>query len=107
MTLVGFVILALATWRMASLLARESGPFDAFLKIRKVCGIVHDDDKNVAMIPETFLAQAVSCVWCNSIYIGLFWTLMFVLLGDLSLYFALPFAFSAAAIIADKWTARV
>lgn len=102
MTLVGFVILSLATWRMASLLAKESGPFDVFLKIREVSGITHDDNKDVVMIPETFLAQAISCVWCNSIYIGVFWTVMFVFLEDLSLLLALPFALSSGAILADK-----
>lgn len=101
MTLVDFVVLALATWRMASLLAKETGPFDVFMKIRKVFGIIHDDDKNVAMVPETFFAQAISCVWCNSIYIGLFWTLMFVLLGDLALLAALPFALSAGAVLVE------
>lgn len=102
MSLVGFIILALATWRMASLLSKESGPFDIFLKLRKVLGIVHDDDKNVAMIPETFFAQVISCVWCNSIYIGIFWTILFVSLGDLVLLLALPFALSAGAIVVEK-----
>lgn len=101
MTLVGFVILALATWRMASLLATESGPFDIFLRIRKVSGIVHDDDKNVAMIPETFFAQMISCIWCNSIYIGLFWVAIFMLLGEQSFLLGLPFALSAGAIVIE------
>lgn len=102
MTLVGFVILALAVWRMASLLAKESGPFDVFLKIRKVSGIVYDDNDNIVLIPETFFAQAISCVWCNSIYIGAFWTVMFVLLGPLSFLFALPFALSSIAVLVER-----
>lgn len=102
MTLVGFVILSLATWRMASLLEKENGPFDVFLKIRKAFGIVYDDSDNIVLIPETFFAQAISCVWCNSIYIGVFWTVMFLFLGNLSLFLALPFALSSGAILADK-----
>jgi hypothetical protein len=100
LSLVEFAIYALATWRISSLLVDEPGPFRMFIKLRIMVGITHDMDDNVAMVPDTFLAGILSCIWCCSIWVGLFWTLMqFV---PYSLYLALPFALSAAAIICIK-----
>lgn len=96
------LIFGLATWRIAHLLAAENGPFDVFLKIRKFFEIVHDEDDNVVIRPKNFFAQVISCVWCNSIYIGTFWTVLFCFLGDFTLFLALPFALSAVAIMVEK-----
>lgn len=105
MSLVDFLILGLATWRMASLLAREAGPFDVFLRIRKLSGITHDDEKNVVMVPERFFAQMISCVWCNGLYIATFWTLC-RLLTPFAIWFASPFALGALAIWVDSRASR-
>jgi len=96
--LLEFIVLALATWRISSMLVDEPGPFRIFIRIRELTGIKHDMDDNVAMIPDGFLPGILSCVWCTSIYIGLFWTLMYLLCGY-SFYLALPFALSAAAAL--------
>lgn len=98
MNLLEFIVLALATWRISSMLVDEPGPFRIFIRIRELTGIKHDMDDNVAMIPDGFLPGILSCVWCTSIYIGLFWTLMYLLCGY-SFYLALPFALSAAAAL--------
>jgi hypothetical protein len=97
LNLLEFVIYALATWRVSSLLVDEVGPFRIFIRLREWVGITHDADDNVAMIPDRLLPGILSCVWCCSIYVGLFWTIMYLLCGY-SLYLALPFALSAAAI---------
>lgn len=102
MTFLNLVVFGLATWRMASLLAEESGPFDVFMKMRKLSGIIHDPDKIVAMIPDNFFAQMISCVWCNSIYIGAFWATMLYFLPEVSPYLAFPLALSAITIICQK-----
>ena len=97
MNLVEFVIFGLATWRISSLFVDEPGPFRIFIRIRELAGITHDMDDNVAMIPDGFFPGILSCVWCSSIWLGLFWTLMYLLV-PFALYLALPFALSAAAI---------
>jgi hypothetical protein len=95
-------VFGLATWRMGSLLAKERGPLDVFLKIREISGVVHDNDYNVVIIPEKFFAQLISCVWCNSMYIGAFWALLFLFTGNMALFLALPFALSAVAVVLSK-----
>ena len=97
LNLLEFVVYALATWRVSSLLVDEAGPFRMFIRLRELVGITHDMDDNVAMIPDRFLPGILSCVWCVSIWVGLFWTIMY-LFCDYSLYLALPLALSAAAI---------
>jgi len=92
-----FIVLALATWRISSLLVDEVGPFRIFIRLRQLVGITHDMDDNVAIIPDGFLPEVLSCIWCCSIWTGLFWTVMY-LLCDYSFYLALPFALSAVAI---------
>ena len=96
LNLLEFVVYALATWRVSSLLVDEAGPFRMFIRLREWVGITHDADDNVAMIPDRLLPGILSCVWCVSIWVGLFWTLMYFV--PYSLYLALPFALSAAAI---------
>jgi hypothetical protein len=96
LSLVEFAIYALATWRISSLLVDEPGPFRMFIKLRNMVGITHDMDDNVAMVPDTFFAGILSCVWCCSIWVGIFWTVMYFV--PYSLFLALPFALSAVAI---------
>lgn len=102
MTLVNLVIFGLATWRVSSLFSKESGPLDVFLKIRELSGITHDVDKNVVMIPDNFFAQMISCMWCNSIYIGVFWAVTFYFFPVPSPFLALPFALSAITVFLEK-----
>jgi len=92
------IVLALATWRVSSLLVNEPGPFRIFIRLREWTGITHDEDDEVEMIPDGFFSDLLSCVWCTSVWVGIFWTLMY-LLDQRLVYLALPFALSAAAII--------
>lgn len=96
------VILGLATWRMGHLLAKEKGPFNVFLGIRGFFGIVHDDDGEIVIIPEKFFPKLISCVWCNSIYFGAFWTIAYYFLGTIALFLAFPFALGAIAIVIEE-----
>lgn len=103
MSLVDFIILCLATWRISSLLVAETGPFDVFLKLREAVGITHDEDKKVAVIPERFLPQLLSCMWCTSVWVGFTWVLLFLLLPQVALWIALGFAVSAGAIFLERF----
>lgn len=62
------IILAFATWRISSLLAREDGPFDVFSRIRNFIGVVYYDNENCT--PKNVLARGIICVWCNSIWVS-------------------------------------
>ncbi len=65
MTALDFAILGLAAWRLAYLLARESGPYDALIRLRaRARGVLRSDAP-----PEQ-----PGCVLCVSVWtaIGLF-----------------------------------
>lgn len=102
MSLASFLIFSLATWRLASLLTGEDGPFLMFRKLRERVGIEHDDDGNVYAVPDTFLAGVLSCVWCCSIWVALGWILYWLLLPNLAELCAIPFAISAGAIVVER-----
>lgn len=63
-----FLIVALAVWRIASLLANEEGPFDVFEKFRDLIGVRYDE--NSERYGTNVVADAFTCVWCLSIWIG-------------------------------------
>ena len=98
-----FVIYSLAVWRIARLMVSERGPFDIFLKLRELTGIRHDQDGNPVLIPDKFFPQIFSCLWCSSIWVSAFWVLVITLLPASSLKLAMIFAFSAGAILIEKW----
>lgn len=103
MTLVQLIVLTLATWRIASLLSNERGPFDVFVRIRGMTGITHDENKKIWIVPDDFFALVVSCVWCNSVYIATFWVAMYYFFSIFAFWGALPFALSAGAIFLSRY----
>jgi len=99
---IDFIIFSLATWRIASLFAREDGPFFMFRKLREHIGITHDEDGKVFEVPDTFLAGALSCVWCCSMWVAAGWTIFWFLVPILSVKCALLFALATGAVLIDK-----
>jgi len=102
MELIDFLIYGLATWRLSSLLVREDGPFSLFGKLREWTGIEHDENGDVEMIPERFLPELLSCVWCCSIWVALFWLLFWMLLPFVALRVAIVFGLSTVAVLVDE-----
>lgn len=90
MSLIVFIVLSLATWRLASLFVNEIGPFKMFLRIR-------DEYYN-----QPFLHKFINldCVWCLSVYIG--WILALIALGLTWWVFFYGLALSAVAIIIES-----
>lgn len=92
------IIMVLATWRLASMLVYEEGPFDIFLKIRSLFGITHHEDGSVEKIPDNTLAKLFTCIWCMTIWMGalvyLLWLVAPVLVWILGL--------STGAIIIER-----
>ncbi len=92
------ILIALATWRVSSLLVFEEGPFMLLVKMRGLAGVYYDEysepqGKNV-------IARALLCVFCISFWIGLGFTVLYFY--GLAFWVALPFALSAAAIIIER-----
>jgi hypothetical protein len=106
MDLTTLLILGLATWRIASLLTKEAGPFHVFMKIRKMTGIIHDADGNVLVIPDQFFAGIFSCVWCSSVWIGLGLVGLWWFFPIQVIYGSAFLAVSAFAISVDRWITR-
>ena len=102
-----FVWLGLATWRLASLLVNEKGPFDMFVRIRAGVGIVEmrlDDKPEVyTAVPDTFLGKLFDCVWCCSLWIGLALTVLYFFAPVITMWGTFPLALSALAILLEVW----
>ena len=104
--LLSLAIFGLAVWRIASLFVHENGPFDIFRKVREWVGIQHDENGNPWIVPDKFAAQLLSCVWCASLWISLFFFIFFMLLPDLSLKIATIFSFSTIAILIETYIGK-
>lgn len=68
MSFVDGAAIALAAWRLASLMVREAGPFGVFYRWREMIGVTHDQDGLPAVWPGNGVAALFSCVWCMSVW---------------------------------------
>ena len=107
MTALVFISLALATWRVASLLAEEEGPFGIFVKLRHAMGEYYDDYSEVNIKAKgdrwyhTLLYECLdqmTCIWCSTVWVGLLWLLAWFLWPHIAFYVSVPFALSTVAI---------
>jgi hypothetical protein len=88
MTPLSFMVLALATWRLASLFANESGPFHIFKTFREwVCN------------NHPGIGEGLTCEWCNSVWLGSLITIAYFFLGNVVIWICLPLAFSTITIM--------
>ena len=64
------VIIGLAAWRITALLSYERGPFDIFIRLRSLFGIMHDPDppNEPTSWPDNSLARAIVCPWCLGLW---------------------------------------
>jgi len=92
-----FIILALATFRISSLLAYEEGPYGIFSQIRYLAGVRY----NVISEPEypTELSKGIVCGWCNSVWVGIGFAILYLITKPVAVGIAFPFALSAVAIL--------
>lgn len=97
------IVYGLATWRVSSLFVKEGGPGNVFLHIRELTGIEHDDQGNVTIIPDGFFPSLLSCVWCCSLWVALFFMTLQWTLPRVGFGVGMVFAASAVAI----WVERV
>lgn len=97
MPLLDIALLALATWRISSLLANEEGPGGMLERLRLAVGVRYDEASE--RVAGNVLASEMMCQWCNSIWVGAAWTVFYVLAPVWAVRCALPFALSTGTIL--------
>lgn len=99
MDFITLTILTLTTWRLTSLLVNEAGPFDIFERIRLLAGIRLDEYSQPQA--DNVIGQALSCVWCTSVWVGIGLVAAWVYVPFV-IVLCLPLALSAGAVIVDR-----
>lgn len=85
-----FLVLALATWRISSIVTKELGPRSVFYKLRTGETLPHD------------LKELVGCLWCFSTWVGLAIMLFYLIVPTVTEWVCFPFALSGAAVIVEE-----
>ena len=92
-----FLIVALAVWRVSSLLVNEDGPFDIFAKIRYWVGVRFNQLSEPYGI--NVISKGLTCVWCTSVWISGVGAIF--ISANILEYIVLVMALSAAAIVIE------
>lgn len=82
-----FLLAALAVWRVTHLLAREDGPWDLLLRLRRALG-------------TGMFSRMVACFYCLSVWVAL--PFAFFLKGDAAETLVGWLALSGAAILLER-----
>ena len=90
-----FLVAALATWRLSSLLVAEDGPGRVFGRLRDFVGV--EDGAQPG-----FWRDLLGCIWCVSVWVGALCAFLAFLPGEWW-YFLWPFALSAMAILIGRY----
>jgi hypothetical protein len=85
-----FALSALATWRVAHLIAREDGPADVVFRVRLALG-------------QGLLAQAMDCFHCVALWVAA--PLALVIADSLTTWLAAWLALAGAASLAERLVA--
>jgi hypothetical protein len=84
-----FAIAALATWRLAFLLAREPGPWGVFTRFRSAVG-------------AGLLAELLTCVKCMGVWVAIPFALF--VRGSMAELLVIWLALAAVTALIDEWT---
>lgn len=97
--LVTLIVLLLSSYRLSILLADvdEGGPWGMLTKMRGRAGVRFDDYSQP--YGTTMLSNMLLCTYCNSVWIGLVLTLLYLFFGSLAIWLALPLALSGGAVL--------
>ncbi len=96
-----FLILALATFRISSLIADEDGPFGLFEWLRSLVGVKRDETGQP--YGENNFAAGVICLWCTSIWIGEILMCMHIISKQKTIRVCRPLALSTVTVIISRW----
>jgi hypothetical protein len=84
-----FVIAALATWRLAFLLARERGPWDVFARMRRGAG-------------TGMIGELLKCVKCVGLWVAV--PFAFFVRGEWGELVVVWLALAGVTALIDEWT---
>ncbi len=103
MEVLDIVILMFATWRLSSLLVdpEDDGPWEMFGKFRHLLGVRHDDETGL-FYGTNVVAQALMCVYCTSIWVGIAIVASYIFFPSIVTMASLPLALSAGAIVLER-----
>lgn len=90
-----FVLMGLATWRLASLAVKEDGPWDLLCRLRHLIGVRYDEHSRAYGL--NVVASGLTCVWCASVWVGGLLTVAYLAWPVATWLACLPLALSAAA----------
>lgn len=96
-----FLLLALATWRITSLLVNEAGPYQMFHRFRYLVGIRYDTQSQPVSTNE--IAAMLLCSWCTSFWVALILSILWLLLPDITRFLCLFLAASTVSIVVGEW----
>lgn len=89
-----FLLLALATWRLARLVTQESGPANVFGRLRAAVGTETAADGS--------LGELIGCKACASFWIGLAITLGYVVAETPTVIFCMALSLSAVTLLIER-----
>lgn len=96
-------ILALATWRLSRLLVDERGPWGLLVVLReRLADVEHDERGRPVSWPDGERGLVIRCLDCCSVWLGLGLVGLYLWAPAVAIVLALPFALSAAAILAGR-----
>jgi len=103
MTIVSFLIIALAVWRVSNMFADtdQSGPGEILDWLRALAGVKYADD-NLPYWKSGSFAAGLMCVRCSSVWFGFIAGICYIANSHLTVLVALPFALSGAAILLQE-----
>ena len=76
MGLIDLIVVFLAAYRLSDMLAdpQQEGPYGVLLGFRNLVGVYHDEYSDVQ--GRTGFARGLLCPYCNSVWIGILFTLV-------------------------------
>jgi hypothetical protein len=109
MTLVEFIVIALAVWRVVNFIYDERwvGPFDILPRLRWALGLRHDEKSRPAVAARPTwrvpIAEMHQCIYCMSVWYGLVAVVLWLLVPEIVFVVALPFAIAAMVAIVQRF----
>ena len=93
-----FALMALACWRLSSLIANELGPFYMFFHIKQ--RVKRCEKRNPkSMVARLHLHELMTCEWCLSVWVGMALVEAHILAPVATRYITMALSLSALTII--------
>lgn len=75
----------------------DIGPFEILSKLRHLLGVKYDERS----VPygTNIISKGLVCPRCNSVWIGVIITVLYLLLGNITVWLCLPFALSGVVVL--------